>query len=851
MAKKVFELEFSDSAAAGAISYTGPSPVAQVSLIKNLQPTEPSLPLKRSFPRQTLGDSGTRMLHGIITEEYNPELQGIEGIKIFDEMRKNDAAVRAALLACTLPIRRADWFIKPGNDTPEAEEQAAYVRHALFDWLDITWDDVLRQALLMVPFGVMLFEKVYGTYDDPDTGKTYVTLKRLAPRLPKSILMWELVDRTFGIQQIRQDGQLAQIPGSKLLIFCNEREGDNWWGNSMIRAAYKHWYYKNNFYKIDAVAFERQGLGVPTITMPIGYTESDEKNAKIALSNLRASEDAYMVLPPDYKFEFANMGANTTRDPSKSIDHHNKQILQSVLAQFLELGASKASSGSRALSQDHSDLFLKAMEALANTIRDVITKDQIREMVDLNFDNVEAYPVLDYSGISKVDVAALGQSLSQLVTAGAIHPTDDDEQWIRAAMGMPPRTQEQIDEANEDDPDEQELEMPSDNPEDIEDEDDDEQGGKPGSPATKARPAKKAKSDKTGAAPTDESKADAAQVDKGTSKIRPKPTDGGNKKPAAKPNKKTEAHEHTMKRKFDDGKGFMSWRPIMASEQKVDWQKIQDTMDEMESGFSDDAKELLTAAKGTFMTKIHKAIEDGDIKTIAALEIAFESSYKGLLKKAMMDAYDFGKNKASNELGVAVPASNATSLATIDMLATTIANKTAADLESKAKLSAAAAINSDQPALQASGQIDATLDQAIDKAVNNTAPTIVGQAMNNGRNDVFERNGGMIQSLQRSEILDAKTCNFCLSMDGRVIEPDDEWGSETIFHTNCRGIWVATLNDEVNPPAIEGIPSDIEDYYGGEPNSLVQPPRPIVKPGGLADMYLKRKEAAAKEVSQP
>ncbi|HQU08207.1 MAG: hypothetical protein B7X04_04335 [Parcubacteria group bacterium 21-54-25] len=75
--------------------------------------------------------------------------------------------------------------------------------------------------------------------------KKYVTLKKLAPRLPKSILMWELTDQTFGIQQIRQDGVLAQIPGSKLLIFVNEREGDNWWGTSILRGAYQHWYHKS------------------------------------------------------------------------------------------------------------------------------------------------------------------------------------------------------------------------------------------------------------------------------------------------------------------------------------------------------------------------------------------------------------------------------------------------------------------------------------------------------------------------------------------------------------------------------------------------------------------------------
>jgi uncharacterized protein DUF935 len=846
MAKRILQLEFSDSAS--GISYTGPSPVAQVSILKNLQPTEPSIPLKRAFPRATLGDSGTRMLHGIITEEYNPELQGVEGVKIYDEMRKNDGTVRAAMLVCTLPIRRAEWFVKPGNETPEAEEQANFIKHALFDWLDLNWDDVLRQALLMCTFGVMLFEKVYGTYDDPDTGKTYVTLTRLAPRLPKSILMWELVDQTFGIQQIRQDGQLAQIPGSKMLIFCNEREGDNWWGTSMLRAAYKHWYYKNNFYKIDAVAFERQGLGVPYIKMPEGYTADDEKNAKVALSNLRASEDAYMVLPPDYEFAFADMGSKSTRDPKDSIEHHNKEILQSVLAQFLELGAAKSSSGSRALSQDHSDLFLKAMEAIANTVRDVFTKDCIKELIDLNFDDVKVYPVMDYSGITKVDVAALGTALGQLATAGFIDATNDDQQWVRAALGMPPRTQEQIDEADADDESSEELEVTSDVNEDIEDDGSDDDDA---APPTAPKPKPKKPAGKNNAKPPAGNKTE--KVEKNAKDIKSKPSDSSaptSSKTPAKPAPK--AHEHrSLKRKFDDGHGFMSWRPLTFAETRVDWQKIQDTMDEMESDFSDSARELLNGAKVTFMSKIHKAIEDGDTKAITELEIAFVSQYKTLVKSAILEAYDFGKNKASNELGIAVPASNAQTLASFDLLADTIANKTASDLESQAKLSAANAIKTDQNPLQAAGSIDADLDTAIDKAVTNTSPTIIGEAINNGRNDVFERSGGMIHALQRSEILDQKTCNFCMSMDGRVIDPGDDWGSSGAFHSNCRGIWVAILKEEENPPEIEGIPSNLGDYYGGEVNSLVQPPKPIVKPGGLADQYLKKQAARETPVSTP
>ena len=774
-----------------------------ISIQKNLQKTEPSVPLNKAYPRAELGDAGTRILHGIIAEEYNSNLQGIEGIKMYDEMRKNDGTVRAAILAITLPIIRAKFFVNPATDDQEAKDVANFVEHALFDWLDSTWEDLVRQALLMIPFGVMLFEKVYETKDHE--GKTYVTLAKLAPRLPKSILKWELEDRTFGIQQIRQDGVLAQIPGSKLLIFVNEREGDNWWGTSFLRGAYKHYYYKNTFYRVDTLAFERQGLGIPKVTMPVGYTESDEKKAANAMQNLRANEAAYLLLPNGYEAEFMNMGASTTRDPTNSINHHNKEILQSVLAQFLELGATKSGSGSRALSQDHSDLFLKALESVASNLISTINKSLIPELVDLNFSDISVYPVLDYSGISKVDIAALGTAYGQLVTAGAISPTNDDQQYLRAAMGLPARTQEDIESDANDDPSSEELEDHADI-EDVTDDTVEEDAEKKGQTA---------KDNKT--------------VDNAAKNKKPAPTDA----------KKKASHTHRFKRTFDDGKGFKSWRPLTFAEQKVAFSTIEDTMNTLQDKFTKDANDLLTKAKDAFMSKVHSALKSGDTKLITTLEIKFISDYKALVKDTMINAYEFGKENVAEEMGIAVPRSTASSLATIDLMADTIAHKTATDIETKAKIAVAHALKQDANTLQSAGAIDLALETTIATSVDITAGLIVSQAINNGRNDVFERNTAMIHSLQRSEILDEKTCNFCLSMDGLVIEPTDPWGKTEIYHGNCRGMWVEILKDEENPPEITGIPNKIGDYYGGEPNALVQPPKPIVRPGSLADKMLK------------
>lgn len=64
-----------------------------------------------------------------------------------------------------------------------------------------------------------------------------------------------------------------------------------------------------------------------------------------------------------------------------------------------------------------------------------------------------------------------------------------------------------------------------------------------------------------------------------------------------------------------------------------------------------------------------------------------------------------------------------------------------------------------------------------------------------------------------------------------MIDKNDELASATIFHSNCRGISVAILNDEKDPPAIGGVPKAVRDRFGDAVNALVQPKTPITKKG--------------------
>jgi hypothetical protein len=388
-----------------------------------------------------IGDTGTPILGGVVADEYNSKLATTAGITVYDEMRRSDGTVKAAVRVCELPIRSAKWYVEPASEDAADAEIADFVWKCFSEYQSITFNDLLRHALLSLPFGVMAFEKVFAVREVD--GQTRIIWDKLAPRMPRSIQKWAIGSDEPGITQLKSNSDTVEIPIDKLVVIVNEKEGDNWWGTSVLRPAYKHWFMKNTMYKIDAIAAERQGLGVPYAKLPENYTEADRSKAEEILKNVRANQQAFILEPHDYEIGFKDMMAKSTRDLNPSIEHHNREIMKSVLAQFLELGSTNKS-GSRALSEDHSALFLQSLETVAQGVADAFNTYAVEELVDLNFNDVKAYPKLTFTGITQVDAAAIATTYQALVTTGGIKIGSKDEQFFREQLSLPERDPDDI-----------------------------------------------------------------------------------------------------------------------------------------------------------------------------------------------------------------------------------------------------------------------------------------------------------------------------------------------------------------------------------------------------------------------
>ena len=140
--------------------------------------------------------------------------------------------------------------------------------------------------------------------------------------------------------------------------------------------------------------------------------------AKAIINKFKANEQSGIVLPGSKDqgrdFGFADLKAGDNTNMLDSIKYHGREIAKSGLAQFLELGNTQ--SGSRALSEDQTDLFLDAIETYATIVANVINRFLVPELIDLNF-KTDRYPKLTFENLKKEDLSKYATAIKTLTDA--------------------------------------------------------------------------------------------------------------------------------------------------------------------------------------------------------------------------------------------------------------------------------------------------------------------------------------------------------------------------------------------------------------------------------------------------
>lgn len=373
------------------------------------------------------GASGTQFFSGFIDgDEFVARLKGVQGRKTFDRMYRSDPVISATMHSLLLPLQGTTWEMVGGTD----RGKQLVAKNIL-----PTWRRHLRQVLLHLVHGFALFERVYEIQ-----GNEVVEVKA-AQRLATSIERWHTENRKLDeVEQFAQtddDGgaEHVRIPATRLTLFVNEQEGDNFEGKSVLRPTFKPWFIKDATEKIMAIQTERFGLGVPIGTFPKGAAAQDQTTFREGLEALRSHENAFFMLPEGFTFEFAAYPRSGI-DFVKRIQHLDSQIAVALFANFLLLGTG-GRGGSRALASSAIDFALLANQHVAEYVEEVTFEDRIVPLGELNGIPRKELPRIRAGTLREMDPNKVGKTIVGLVGAGIITSDEELEKSLRRKLRLP------------------------------------------------------------------------------------------------------------------------------------------------------------------------------------------------------------------------------------------------------------------------------------------------------------------------------------------------------------------------------------------------------------------------------
>ena len=403
--------------------------------------------LSETEAKKVLGVAGDNTYNGQIrADEFLPELRGKKAIRKYREMRDNDSTIGAVMYATEQVLRDVDLKVMPANDSTEAKEEAEFVKSVLDD-MDHTLDDHIAESLSNLSYGFAWFEVIYKRRNGPtersDKKRSKYTdgrmgVRKIAIRAPWTISRFDVDSKTGDVKGIYQDGSRYNnsnyIPTRKSLYYRTTTINGDPAGRSILRNAYTSYEYVNNLQSIEAIAVERELAGIPVARIPAEYLSGDAtatqsgfvNNLQSILRDVKFNEQGYIILPSDtypdkdgaptnHKLvDVELMSSNGTRniDIDPVVRRYQHDIARSVLSEFLMLGG--GNTGSYALSKSKTDLFLRALESYIQAIVDVLNKQLVERLWELNGLNYDLMPQIVAGDVAPHDLREIAGFLRNL-----------------------------------------------------------------------------------------------------------------------------------------------------------------------------------------------------------------------------------------------------------------------------------------------------------------------------------------------------------------------------------------------------------------------------------------------------
>lgn len=424
----------------------------------------------RVSPLTEIGATGVKRAAGIIDEEFLPALRGRKAIKVYREMSLNDPIIGAMLFSIEKLVRQVEWTVQGNDNTPESAEAVEFVEQCMDD-MSHTWDDMVSEILSMLVYGFSWHEIVYkkrvGPWEkDPKKRSKHtdgrIGWRKIPIRSQETHLRW-IFDESGGVKGYVQIPppyyKTCVIPIERSLLFRTGIYKGNPEGISLLRNAYRPWFFKKRLEEFEAIGVERDLAGMPVARVPSSYmkAQKDTPEGKVYASfkrmvqNVRRDEHEGLVLPLEYDekgkelfgFELMSSGGARTFDTNALIQRYEQRILMICMADFLLLG--HEGTGSYAMHVDKTGIFRAALNTITSAIADTFNRHAIPRLFEANDWKLDELPKLVPNNVDPPNLAELGQFMTSMAGLGMqFFPDPDLEKFLRDVAHLPELPEEML-----------------------------------------------------------------------------------------------------------------------------------------------------------------------------------------------------------------------------------------------------------------------------------------------------------------------------------------------------------------------------------------------------------------------
>jgi hypothetical protein len=414
-----------------------------------------------------IGSSGLKRTGGWVYEEWHPRLSGQRAVKVYTEMRDNDAVVGATLYVITALMQQVKWHVRASDHESEAAvAEAAFLEGCIED-MGHTWDEMMSEILTSLPFGWAYMETVNKRRDGVASryADGRIGWAKIALRGQDTLDEWAFEDdgAIKGMWQVAPPTyRRVFIPMDRALLFRTNAAKNNPEGRSLLRNAYRSWHLLKRIQDIEGVGIERDLAGFPVFEVPVAIMgknpTADQLSIRTTLETLvqkiRRDEREGAVIPSElstdgkptgYKLRLLSTGGRRAIDTDIIVKRYQQAIATTLLTQFLLLGSQ--STGSFALASSQTDIFAVSLGAMLDSIESVFNRVAIPRLFKLNGVPEELWPSLAHGDIEKTEIKDLADYVTRLAGVGAITPDAELEQHLREQAELPAREMHQVAEA--------------------------------------------------------------------------------------------------------------------------------------------------------------------------------------------------------------------------------------------------------------------------------------------------------------------------------------------------------------------------------------------------------------------